>query len=551
MTPDPRAPTGRYYIQSPPGWQGEPLKMRLPQGSAAASGAGLVGSAGLVVVVGQAHDPFLEVFQVQALVGGVGVLVRQPEAEQHAGLLELLVHGGDQGDGTALPNEHRFLSEASLERGLAGLDERMVEGRDPGVAFAVQGELHPHALGGDLLDVLLDELGDLGRNLVGHQAGGELGGGFRADDGLGAFAGVAAVDAVDLERGPRPDALDRGEAFFADELRCPGGLLEALVAEGQLLQLLALRLGEGPHVPVEAGDGDAAVLVVELRHHLVEDSAGVGDAAAEGARVQVDRGAGDFNLEVAQAPQAVADRGEALAQHGGVAHEQGVAAEPVPALADELVDVLAADFFFALDHELDVHRQAALVLHEGFQRLEVHEDLALVVHHAAGVELAVAQGQLPGRREPLVERLGRLHVVVAVEEQGGFAGGVQPLAVDDGMAGGGDELHFLQADALHLVGHPLRSALDVSLVFAARAHARNRAELFQLVEVTIVAALNGVNHLLHGNLLEVRFLSWGRALILAQASAVPTLPAGGSAGVGEAIDATMAGIVKVKQLERH
>src|SRR3989304_2435979 len=101
MTPDPRAPTGRYYIQSPPGWQGEPLKMRLPQGSAAASGAGLAGTAGLVVVVSQAHDPFLEVLQVQALVGGVGVLVRQPEAEQHAGLLELLVHGGDQGDGTA------------------------------------------------------------------------------------------------------------------------------------------------------------------------------------------------------------------------------------------------------------------------------------------------------------------------------------------------------------------------------------------------------------------------------------------------------------------
>ena len=59
-------------------------------------------------------------------------------------------------------------------------------------------------------------------------------------------------------------------------------------------------------------------------------------------------------------------------------------------------------------------------LHVRLDRLEVHVDLALVVHRAARVELAVAQHRLERRRGPQLERLGRLHVVVAVEQRGGL-----------------------------------------------------------------------------------------------------------------------------------
>ena len=58
--------------------------------------------------------------------------------------------------------------------------------------------------------------------------------------------------------------------------------------------------------------------------------------------------------------------------------------------ADEVVEVRAADFLLALDDELHVHRQAAVLLHVRLDRLEVHEDLALVVGRAARVDLAVA-----------------------------------------------------------------------------------------------------------------------------------------------------------------
>jgi len=117
--------------------------------------------------------------------------------------------------------------------------------------------------------------------------------------------------------------------------------------------------------------------------------------AAERAGVQVGRGAGDFHFKIAQPPQAVADRRDPLAQHGGVAHQQAVASEQVLLPMDEFVNVLAAHFLLAFDDELDVHRQLALHLHERLEGLEVHEHLSLVVHHAARVEVAVAQGQLP------------------------------------------------------------------------------------------------------------------------------------------------------------
>ena len=115
---------------------------------------------------------------------------------------------------------------------------------------------------------------------------------------------------------------------------------------------------------------------------------------------------------------------------------------------DELVEVQAADFLFAFEKHLDVQRQSSGLLHVRFDRLEVHEDLAFVVGGAPRVELAFANGRLERRRFPELERVDRLNVVVAVEEDGGRAGSVQPFAVDDRIAGGLDQAHVLEADRL-------------------------------------------------------------------------------------------------------
>ena len=129
--------------------------------------------------------------------------------------------------------------------------------------------------------------------------------------------------------------------------------------------------------------------------------------------------------------------------------------------ADEVVEMLAADFLLALDDELHVHRQASVLLQVRFDRLEVHEHLALVVGGAARVDLAVADRRLERRRLPEIQRIDRLHVVVAVEQNRRRTRRAEPVAVHHRIAGRLDQPDVLQADAPHLVGAPVGAALDV------------------------------------------------------------------------------------------
>ncbi len=62
----------------------------------------------------------------------------------------------------------------------------------------------------------------------------------------------------------------------------------------------------------------------------------------------------------------------------------------------------------------------------------MHEQLPLVVAGAAGVDALVLVPGLERRTDPLVERIGGLHVVVAVDQHGRRIGpGTHPLAGDD------------------------------------------------------------------------------------------------------------------------
>ncbi len=119
---------------------------------------------------------------------------------------------------------------------------------------------------------------------------------------------------------------------------------------------------------------------------------------------------------------------------------------------------LPADFFFAFEKHAHVQGQLAVGGQQRLQRLDLRPHLALVVDRAARVEVAVALGGLEGRREPLVERIGGLHIVVAVEEHGGLAGGVQPVGVDQRMAVGFNQPDILHADAGQFGGQQLGGA---------------------------------------------------------------------------------------------
>ena len=77
----------------------------------------------------------------------------------------------------------------------------------------------------------------------------------------------------------------------------------------------------------------------------------------------------------------------------------------------------AADLFFALNDPTDGDRQLTVSSPQGTHRCQAGRDPPLVVRHAARVQLVVAHRWLKGRRVPQVKRVGRLDVIVVIEQQ--------------------------------------------------------------------------------------------------------------------------------------
>ena len=123
--------------------------------------------------------------------------------------------------------------------------------------------------------------------------------------------------------------------------------------------------------------------------------------------------------------------GHVGADHAGVGHHDHVAGQPLGVVDQQGLEVRAADLLLALDQELEVDRQAAVGGQQTPGRLDLVQRLALVVDGAPGPALAVDDDRGEGRRRPGIERVDRLHVVVAVDQDGRGAGaGMQPVAVD-------------------------------------------------------------------------------------------------------------------------
>ena len=148
-------------------------------------------------------------------------------------------------------------------------------------------------------------------------------------------------------------------------------------------------------------------------------------------------------------------------------------------LADVFGDGFAANFFFAFEENAHIDRQLAIAgAEERFKCLHLHPQLALVVDGAARVDVLVALGGLKGRRGPFFNRIGRLHVVMRVTQHCRFAGCMQPVGVDHGMTGAGDDFDVLETDALEFTGHEVGGLLDVVFVFVHGADAGNAQQFF-------------------------------------------------------------------------
>ena len=113
----------------------------------------------------------------------------------------------------------------------------------------------------------------------------------------------------------------------------------------------------------------------------------------------------------------------------------------------------APDLFLPLDEQLEVDRQPAVSGQHPPGRFDLIEGLALVVNGAAGPALAVDDHRIERWRGPFLQRIDRLHVVMAIDDHRRRGGaGVQPIGVDRRAAAGLQDGHVLQTGLATEVG---------------------------------------------------------------------------------------------------
>src|SRR6266702_6861109 len=104
---------------------------------------------------------------------------------------------------------------------------------------------------------------------------------------------------------------------------------------------------------------------------------------------------------------------------GTIADDDEVGFEFVPVFLDKCRHLRAPDLFFALEQDFDVAGQAAAARQQGLDGQELRKVLAFVVAHTPGVKPSVAHSRLEGWRNPFFQWLGRLHIVVTIQEDSG------------------------------------------------------------------------------------------------------------------------------------
>src|SRR6201999_2888267 len=112
------------------------------------------------------------------------------------------------------------------------------------------------------------------------------------------------------------------------------------------------------------------------------------------------------------------DRGLILRRHACVRHQSDIRTKQLWVSTDELLQMRAANLLLTLEEAFDVDRRIPGTVQVGADGLQVNQQLSLIVACATAVNIATANNGIEGRRTPFFERLRRLHVVVAVYENG-------------------------------------------------------------------------------------------------------------------------------------
>ncbi len=199
--------------------------------------------------------------------------------------------------------------------------------------------------------------------------------------------------------------------------------------------------------------------------------------------MQVAAGGLQGQLGVGHAAQPRGDRRRVDVPHVGVADHRDIGGQLVARGAQERIQADAADLLLALQQHGDARRDRAF-LPPGVQRLQERHQLAFVVHRPARDDAPAArpvhQLRLEWRAVPQREGIGRLHVVMAVEQdmRAGIARRPGMMAQHHRMPVGGPH-GGLEPQAGQRLPAPLGCGGDVGGVVGLRADAGNAQQVEQ------------------------------------------------------------------------
>ena len=247
-----------------------------------------------------------------------------------------------------------------------------------------------------------------------------------------------------------------------------------------------------------------SVPVNEPGHQPGQHVGRVGHRTAEEARVQVLVRALHFNLHVSQTAQTTCNRGCLQRQHRGIRHQNDVGLEHLPVLTAEVVKACRTDLLLALEHELHVAGQRVGGTHR-LECLGVHPQLPLVVIGAAGPDAAIADDRLEGVRTPLVARIHRHHVVVAVDQHRACLRIDGLLGIDHRIPGRGVDLRTVGPGPGQGGSQPFGAALHVGFVGRFGADRRNADQVEQLLEETRLVRFDVFFYVLHIHNVQISF----------------------------------------------
>ena len=281
--------------------------------------------------------------------------------------------------------------------------------------------------------------------------------------------------------------------------RSPAGVVEPDVAqerrrvEIEPVPLVGDFLREVLDAVVEAGYRDRAVIVVQLAEDLCQHMDRVDREAPVKARVQIPIGARQHDFLADDAAQRDGDRGRRPVPHAGVADERDVGLQLFGVRGEEGRQRRRSGLFLAFEQRGDMAGRAA-ELPEGAAGLEKGHELALVVAGASRHDLLAVRAGLELRLErrvpPEVQRIDRLHVIMAVEQNVRRLAARGLDAPDNHRAASGRMFGGLEAKAAELPDQPVGGPLAIGKMRWNGGDRRDREKSEQTLERR---RLTGVN----------------------------------------------------------